>query len=429
MLRPHAIPGRTPFPLPPAWVNALTHVGVTGTNGKTSTTRFVAAALGSLARPVPSITTVGSFLDAEPIDAQRNYKGMLATLNEARRRGARYAALEVTSETLALGFAKRWPFKVGIFTNLTHDHLDAHGSAEHYFASKAQLFHCLPADGGYAILNACDDVAELLSDVTPQGVRRLAYGVPSRGKARMHLDASATDVAVSIDGTRSRIALGSALGGGEIELVTRAIGHIFIENALAALVAALALGASRAEAAAAIAEAEPPPGRFEVVARNPDIVVDYAHTPDALARTIDTARALTRGKVSVVFGAGGNRDRAKRPTMGAACTGADRVILTSDNPRSEDPRTIASAIAEAVPRHVHLSVELDRARAIRQAVCDAGSEDIVIIAGKGHETTQELGPQQLHFSDRDTARSEAARHRMRASFPIPFVSMLDSKGG
>lgn len=407
MLRPRAIPGRTPFPLPPAWVSELTHVGVTGTNGKTSTTRFVAAALGTLKKPVASITTVGWFLDDQPVEAERSYKGMLATLSDARARGGEYAALEVTSETLALGFAKRWPFRAGVFTNLTHDHLDAHGSAEHYFASKAQLFHALPPDGGCAILNGCDDVAELLCDVIPPGVRRLAYGVPTRGAACIGLDATATDVTVSNEGTRGRIALGAALGGGEIDLVTRAIGPIFLENALAALVTALALGASRVAAAAAIAATEPPPGRFELVSRHPDVVVDYAHTPDALARTIDTARALTRGKIIVVFGAGGNRDRAKRPSMGAACAGADRVILTSDNPRSEDPRAIASAIEEAIPRQVQRSVELDRARAIRQAVADASTEDIVIIAGKGHESSQQLGAQQLNFSDREMARRAA----------------------
>jgi UDP-N-acetylmuramoyl-L-alanyl-D-glutamate--2,6-diaminopimelate ligase len=415
MLRPRAIPGRTPFPTPPVWVNDLVHVGVTGTNGKTSTTRFVSAALRTLGTPVASITTVGWFLDDDPVEGERSYRGMLDALGDARRRGGRYAALEVTSETLALGFAKHWPFRVGVFTNLTHDHLDAHGSAEHYFASKAQLFHYLPPRGGSAIVNGCDDVAELLFDVTPPGVRRLSYGVPSRGTARISLDATATDVAVGIEGTRSRIVFGPALGGGELELVTRAVGQIFAENALAALVTALALGAPGNEAAAAIAAAAPPPGRFEVVARHPDVVVDYAHTPDALARTIDTARALTRGKLTVVFGAGGNRDRAKRPTMGAACAGADRVILTSDNPRSEDPETIARAIGEAVPRHVHLSVELDRARAIHQAVREASVEDIVIIAGKGHETTQELGSRLLYFSDRETALRAALERNAPAA--------------
>ena len=399
-----AIPARSDYPAPPAWVNELIHVGVTGTNGKTSTTRFVAAALSTLTRPVTSFTTVGWFLDDEPLASSRDYQGMLATLSAARQRGGTYAALEATSEVLALGFARRWPFRVGVFTNLTLDHLDAHGSAEHYFASKAQLFHALPPEGGSAVINGCDDVAELLCEVTPRGVRRLVYGTPSRGPARIGLDATLTDVTVDVHGTRSRVTLGAALGGGEVQLSTRAIGHIFIENALAALVTALALGVSPGAAAAAIAAAAPVPGRFELIARRPDVVVDYAHTPDALARTIDTARALSRGKISVVFGAGGIRDRAKRPAMGAACAGADRVILTSDNPRSEDPQLIARAIAEAVPRHVELSVELDRARAIRQAVRDAGVDDIVIIAGKGHETTQELGARVLHFSDRETAR-------------------------
>jgi UDP-N-acetylmuramoyl-L-alanyl-D-glutamate--2,6-diaminopimelate ligase len=414
MPRPSAIPGRTPFPLPPTWVNDLIHVGVTGTNGKTSTTRFVAAALGTLARPVASISTVGSFLDDEPVVTRRSYKGMLATLKDAQQRGGKYAALEVTSEILSLGFAKRWPFRVGVFTNLTHDHLDAHGSPEHYFASKAQLFHSLPAEGGCAVINGCDDVAELLCDVTPRGVRCLAYGVPSRGTARISLDAAASDVSLGFDGTRSRITLGAALGGGELELTTRAIGHIFAENALAAFVAALALGAPPSGAAAAIAAAAPPPGRFEVIHRHPDIVVDYAHTPDALARTIDTARALTRGKITVVFGAGGNRDRAKRPWMGAACANADRVILTNDNPRSEDPESIASAIREAVPRHVLVSMDLDRGRAINQAVRDAGVNDMVLITGKGHESTQELGARLLHFSDRETALGAALEREARA---------------
>src|SRR5690349_12400878 len=198
MLRPRAIPGRTGYPLPPAWVNDLIHVGVTGTNGKTSTTRLVAAALGTLTRPVTSLTTVGWFLDDESVAASRSYEGMLAILNAARRRGGRYAALEATSEVLALGFAKHWPFRVGVFTNLTLDHLDAHGSAEHYFASKAQLFHALSPEGGSAVINGCDDVAELLCDVTPQGVRRLVYGAPSRGPARIGLDATATDVTLDV---------------------------------------------------------------------------------------------------------------------------------------------------------------------------------------------------------------------------------------
>jgi UDP-N-acetylmuramoyl-L-alanyl-D-glutamate--2,6-diaminopimelate ligase len=399
--------GRSPFPRPPAWVHELTHVGVTGTNGKTTTTRFVAAALGVLARPVASVTTVGSFLDREAVAAHRSYRGVLDALDSARRRGGKYAALEVTSEVLALGFARRWPFRVGVFTNLTHDHLDSHGSAEHYFASKAQLFNSLRANGGVAVINGCDDVADMLREVTPPGVRQLAYGVASRGAPRLELDAMATDVAVSLDGTRGVVQFGAALGGGRLVLATRAIGHIFAENALAALVAAIAVGAPAADAAAAIAAADPPPGRFELVLRSPEVVVDYAHTPDALERTIATARAVARGKVFVLFGAGGNRDRTKRPAMGASCAGADRVILTSDNPRNESAESIASAIREAVPRHVAVSWELDRERAIRQALREAAAEDIVVIAGKGHETTQTIGASERHFSDQEVVRRAA----------------------
>jgi UDP-N-acetylmuramoyl-L-alanyl-D-glutamate--2,6-diaminopimelate ligase len=209
------------------------------------------------------------------------------------------------------------------------------------------------------------------------------------------------DVVVSLDGTRAVVQFGAALGGGMVELATRAVGHVFMENATAALVAAMALGAPALDAAAAIAAVEPPAGRFELVLRLPQVVVDYAHTPDALKRTIATARQLTQGKVIVVFGAGGNRDRAKRPTMGAACAEADRVILTSDNPRDESPASIAAAIRQAVPGHVALSCELDRERAIRQALREAVAEDIVIIAGKGHETTQTVGTSERHFSDKD----------------------------
>lgn len=387
-------------------MHELTHVGVTGTNGKTSTTRFTAAALGVLARPVASVTTVGSYLDRDEVVAHRSYKGVLDTLDAARGRGGKYAALEVTSEVLALGFAKLWPFRVGVFTNLTHDHLDSHGSAEHYFASKAQLFNSL-RPGSTAIINGCDDVADMLREVTPSGVRQLAYGVASRGTPRIPLDATLTDVTVSFDGTRSVVQFEECLGGGRLELVTRAVGQIFAENALAALLAAIAVGASPADAAAAIAAADPPSGRFELVLRSPYVVVDYAHTPDALERTITTARSLTRGKVIVIFGAGGNRDRAKRPAMGAACAGADRIILTSDNPRNESASSIASAIREAIPREVSVCSELDRERAIRQALREATPDDIVVIAGKGHETTQTIGANERHFSDQDVARQAA----------------------
>lgn len=410
-------PGRSgpakPFPPAPAWVKGLEHVGVTGTNGKTSTTRFASAALGSLVRPVASFTTLGAFLDEEPLEVTQSYRGMLDGVRSALDRHGRYAVLEVTSEVLSRGFAQRWPFRAAVFTNLTHDHLDAHGSPEHYFASKAQLFNALPREGGIAVVNGCDEVTELLLEVTPPSARRLAYGVASRGMATQPLDASAGPIGLTLEGTRAPIALAATLGGGSIELRTRAIGSIFLENALAAWLVAVALGADGAAAAAALARAAPPRGRFEVVAREPTTVVDYAHTPDALRRTLDTARALGKARVVAVFGAGGNRDAAKRPAMGAAAGAADRVIVTSDNPRDEDPARIAAAIAEAVPKSCDVTVDLDRARSIRTAVLDAGPDDIVVIAGKGHELTQTIGAEARSFSDVTVAQAAAAERQAK----------------
>ena len=388
-------------------MSELEHVGITGTNGKTSTTRFVAAALGALARPVPSITTVGAFIDDERF-------GMLDALRTARDRGARYAALEVTSEVLARGFARSWPFRAAVFTNLTHDHLDAHGSAEHYFASKAQLFHALPAESGVAVINGCDEVSDLLLDVTPPGVRRLTYGVASRGAAKLALSAGAGAVDVTLRGTSAEVVLAPELGGGGVRLVTRAIGEIFLENALAACVVALALGAPRAGVLERIAALPTPTGRFEVVAENPLVVIDYAHTPDALERTVATARRVAgNGRVTLVFGAGGRRDRDKRPAMGAAVAQADRVILTSDNPRDEDPADIAAAIRAGMPAAFSVLVELDRERAIRCAVLEAAAADVVVIAGKGHERTQTTGSVEREFSDHDVARQAAGERGAR----------------
>jgi UDP-N-acetylmuramoyl-L-alanyl-D-glutamate--2,6-diaminopimelate ligase len=394
-------------------VSELEHVGITGTNGKTSTTRLVAAALGSLTKPVASFTTVGSFLDEEPIATAKSYRGVLDTIFAAKQRGGRYAVLEVTSEVLALGFARRWPFRVGVFTNLSHDHLDAHCTPEHYFASKAQLFHALPPERGIAVVNGCDEVADLLFEATPAGVRKLAYGIASRGEAQVPLDARVVAVAVSLTGTHLTLELGPALGGGSCELTTRAIGEIFAENAVAAFVTALALGAQSDAAARAIAAATPPAGRFQVVAEEPCVVIDYAHTPDALRRTLLTARQLARGRVILVFGASGNRDKAKRPVMGEAAASADRVILTSDNARDEDPHVIAAAVRAGMPHALDVVLELDREQAIQCAVLDAESQDVIVIAGKGHETTQLIAGVSREFSDAEVARRALAERGVR----------------
>jgi len=385
-------------PAPPEWASSLFSVGVTGTNGKTSTTGFVAALLGLLARPVARVTTLGCFLDEERLDVPAHYEGFLQTLERCRSAGGRYAALELTSEALALGFARAWPCRIGVFTNLSHDHSDAHGTVEQYLAAKAQLFMALPA-GGTAVLNARDEAARLLCDVLAPGVDVIRYGVASRGAAWAHLDLSTEAIELDWSGTRATLAPSTRFPALPRQLRLPAIGEIFIENALAALGAALAASVPAEQALARLAELRPPPGRFQVVRRRPYVVVDYAHTPDALARTLATARALCRGELSVVFGAGGDRDRAKRPLLGAAARVADRIVLTSDNPRREDPLAIMAAVEAGIGPHADLVREVDRAAAIRLAIGRAKADDVVLIAGKGHEQEQVFAGARLPFSD------------------------------
>jgi len=386
---------------PPAFSRQLRTVGVTGTNGKTSTTALVAAALARLQAPVARVTTVGNFLDHEQLDVPLDREGFLTTMRRAVDAGGTLAAIELSSEALALGFAKFWPCAVAVFTNLSRDHLDAHGSAEHYLASKAQLFMQLPA-GGSAVLNGCDPASALLAEVIPAGVDVLRYGLGSRGAAVAPLDLEGGAVDVSWTGSTALLQGSDKLGLGALrQLRVRAIGEVFVENALAALAAACCLGLAPEQAAEAIAAAPPPPGRFEMVSEQPRVVVDYAHSPDALRRCLQTARGLCAGRLTVVFGAGGGRDRAKRPQMGEAATVADHVVLTSDNPRGEDPADIAAAICEGITQEhdVQVSTVLDRADAIGQALADCAPDDVVVIAGKGHETEQERAGQRRAMSD------------------------------
>ena len=392
-----------PVPDPPPFARDLCSVGVTGTNGKTTITTLVAALLGVLARPVAKLTTLGCFLDDERLTVPPHYEGFIATLERCLARGGRYAAIEFTSEALSLGAARGWPCRVGVFSNFSRDHLDAHASEEHYLASKAQLFVTLAA-GGTAVLNGCDEGAALIAEVVPASVSRLTYGLASRGAPWTALDLAASAVTVDWSGTRIELSPSSRIPAGTV-LAVRAVGEIFAENALAALAAGLAVGVPLDAALETLAGVATPPGRFERVGSEPDVVVDYAHTPDALARTLTTARALTRGRVTVVFGAGGERDRDKRPLLGAAAEGADRVILTSDNPRGEDPRAIACAIREGIDRRVVVEEELDRARAIERAVHDAGEHDLILVAGKGHETEQITAAGRRPFSDVEVVRA------------------------
>ncbi|HEY3493502.1 MAG TPA: UDP-N-acetylmuramyl-tripeptide synthetase [Polyangiaceae bacterium] len=394
---------RPKLPPPPAFHSELATIGVTGTNGKTTTTTFAAAALGCFGAPVPRVTTVGFFVGEEKLELPGSYEAFVKTLRKGHERGARHAAIELSSEALALGFFHAWPCKVGVFTNLTHDHLDRHRTPEHYLASKAQLFvHLSP--GGTAVLNACDPASALLAEVIPKGVRVVHYGVQSRGEPFAPLALEARRIDVSWDGTVAELVPSDVVGVAGARLKLRALGEVYVENALAALGAVLALGAPLDAALRALADAAPPPGRFELVREAPYVVVDYAHTPDALRRTLEQARRLTRGRLCVVFGAGGERDRDKRPEMGRAAALADRVLLTSDNPRSEDPAAIAREIQVGLAEHPAVEVVLDRALAIARAVREAAPDDLVLLAGKGHELEQHAGDAKRPFSDAEIAR-------------------------
>ncbi|HEU5074708.1 MAG TPA: Mur ligase family protein, partial [Polyangiaceae bacterium] len=266
---------------------------MTGTNGKTSTTFYLAAMLGTSAAPCAYTTTLGTYLGAERLEVPHSYGGMFDGMRACLARGGRHVVLEVTSETLARGFAHKWPCDVGVFTNLSHDHLDAHGSVEHYFASKAQLFHTLPP-GSHAVINGNDEAASLLVEVLPRGIELVSYGMRSRA-AELPLDVIGHEPSIDWTGTSLEV----SLNGQRARLVVPTIGDVFAENALAALAAAVASGVEPALAAERLKRCPAIPGRFECVVETPRVVVDYAHSPDALARTLATARQLCTGSLAV----------------------------------------------------------------------------------------------------------------------------------
>ena len=393
-----------PRPIPAAapWAEDLCSVGITGTNGKTSTTTMLASTILAAGRRVYTATTLEYALDLRPLAVASSWGGFVEGAALARAVGVRHAAIEVTSQGLARGHAKRWRFDHGVFTNLSPDHLKSHGSWEHYLASKAQLFvHLSP--GGTAVLNARDPCSALIDQVTPADVQRRWFGALGRGPSVRAEDLSAAAVEVSAGGTAVTLAPGPAAEalGGALEL--RYVGDVFAENALAAALAGLAIGLPAAAVLRGLREAPVVPGRFEVLARAPIVAVDYAHTPDALVHTCRTARRLAgAGRVIVVFGAGGETDPGKRAPMGEAVgAGADVAVVTTDNPRREDPRAIAADLRVGLARGpARVIEEPDRGRAIALALDLARPADVVVIAGKGHEEGQVIGEVTLPFSDR-----------------------------
>ncbi|MCA9709385.1 MAG: UDP-N-acetylmuramyl-tripeptide synthetase [Myxococcales bacterium] len=398
------VPRPTPAAVP--WAQEFFTFGVTGTNGKTSTVHLLTSAIAATGAHALSVSTVGSLLDGRRLDLPGSARGFVDACAALRDAGGRFAVVECTSKSLAEGYAKRWRFDMGVFTNLSPDHLSTHGSWEHYLASKAQLFTHL-GPGRTAVLNAADRHSLLLDRVIPRDVERRWYGSPTRGP--LHHPAELVAIAVEVDagGTFVRLAPSPAAEALGEELHVRMVGEVYAENALAAACAGLAAGLPGEQIAEGLARCSPVPGRFEVLAREPIVVVDYAHSPDALGRTCDTARGLATGRVIVVFGAGGESSPGKRLPMGEAVGArADVAIVTSDNPRGEDPGAIAQMLVEGVTvgGRARTEIELDRRLAIERAVALAGPGDVVVVAGKGHELGQQVGEQLLPFSDRDEVR-------------------------
>jgi UDP-N-acetylmuramoyl-L-alanyl-D-glutamate--2,6-diaminopimelate ligase len=386
---------------PRPWADPFFTVGITGTNGKTSTTFLVGHAMRAAGHCTVVVGTLGYYIDDEVQDEPRTLQGFMNVFERAASRGARHAAVELTSLALARGYARNWRFDLGVFTNLSPDHLQTHGSWEHYLASKAQLLvHLGP--GRTAVLNAGDQHSLYLDQAIPPDVERLWTWAPSRGPRLHDADLAAARVEVDPAGTRVTLepsAWAERLGG---ELCVRLVGDVFAENALAAAAAAVTAGIPEEAVVRGLATCPPVRGRFEVLSHDPVVVVDYAHTPDALERTCDAARKIARGRVIVVFGAGGQRMVEKREPMGEAVGArADLAYVTNDNPRDEEPQAIAAAVVRGLERagRAQVRLELDRRRAIEAAVAEAGPGDVVVVAGKGHETGQEIGDEVRPFSD------------------------------
>ena len=383
------------------WAEPFFTIGVTGTNGKTSTTHLVAAAVHAAGHGVLCQSTLGYFADGDRLTVERSERGFLGALHAAAERGARHAVVEVTSLALKNGYAKKWRFDLGVFTNLTRDHVAEHGSWEHYLAAKAQLFVLL-GPGRTAVLNAADEAALLIDRATAADVQRRWYAAPGRGPRLHEVDLAARELEVTAAGTRVGLApspFAEQLGG---DLTIRLLGEVFGENALAAALASLASGLDANAVRRGLADCAPLPARFEIVGRRPTVVLDYAHTPDAIARLCATARRIAgAGRVLLVFGAGGEVDVEKREPMGeAAARGADVVFVANDNPRREDPAAIVAALERGARRgNAEVHVVFDRADAIRRALGASREDDVVLVAGRGHDRGMTFGSGVVPYSD------------------------------
>ncbi len=387
-------------------------VGVTGTNGKTTTAFLVREILEAAGIASGLLGTVKQVVGGgeeeverttpEAIDLQATFRRMLDA-------GDRACAMEVSSHAMSLHRADAIHFEVALFTNLTQDHLDFHADMEDYFLAKRRLFEGEP---GTSVVNLDDPYGRRLT-AEFDCVTFSAEGAEADYSARdVRFDAGGAEFTVVFPPTGLKHAYneGNRPVGEEIEVRTGLPGHFNVANALGAFAAARALGVEPEAAAAGLARAERVPGRFEPIDEGQGfaVLVDYAHTPDSLENVLRAARRLTEGRLISVFGAGGDRDRDKRPKMGrVGAELSDLTVITSDNPRSEDPAGIVAEVAAGAGAAAEMEVVVDRREAIGLALARARPGDTVVIAGKGHEQGQEFeGGRKVPFDDREVAREE-----------------------
>jgi UDP-N-acetylmuramoyl-L-alanyl-D-glutamate--2,6-diaminopimelate ligase len=374
----------------------LTLLGVTGTNGKTTTTGLLrhlynaqgtAGSIGTLGAfdgaGVAVESTAGALTTPGPIDLQ-------ATLAELVARGTTWVAMEASSHSLDQGRLDGLTFAACVFTNLTRDHLDYHGTMDAYLAAKLKLSSLLGLEG-VEVVNLDDEAWQRMEARSP----RVTFG--------MHPAADVRASGVVLDAMGSRFALSGRFGCAEASLPL--LGDFNVANALAAAACALGLGRPLEEVVSRLASSPQVPGRMERISDVPCIVLrDYAHTPDALERALATLRPLTRGRLIVLFGCGGDRDRGKRPLMGRiAAEGSDVAVATSDNPRTEDPDAIINDIEQGMGGVPHLRIT-DRLAAIHAALGEARPGDTLLLAGKGHETYQVIGTEKVPFDESEIVR-------------------------
>ena len=378
----------------------MTMVGVTGTNGKTTTVGLLRHLLHEAAAPAASIGTLGvlrgSAGEVIPGGSGLTTPGVVElqrVLRQLRDSGVQRVAMEVSSHSLDQRRVEGVDFEVAVFTNVSRDHLDYHQTMEAYVAAKARLLDYVTSDG-VVVVNADDPSWNVLPDAR----RKVRFGMTAKA------DVSATDIRWTSRGSDWTLVAGSERAKVALPL----LGAFNVANALGAAAAAWSRGQSLGQVAEKLSASPQVPGRLERLLERPAVLRDYAHTPDALDRALDAIRPFVSGQLIVVFGCGGDRDRGKRPQMGAiAESRADRVILTSDNPRTEDPERILDDIAAGMRGSNHERIE-ERRAAIARALELAAPDDVVLLAGKGHETYQIRGTKAFPFDEKEIVRELAA---------------------